>query len=475
MRRGTGVLLAAVLLAACTGGQGPPPPGHRPSVSPSPVASGSTSGGPHPASCQAAPPYANPAQGRPRYTLGVRLDLARGHVIGKESVTFTPDLPTGRLVFRLWPNAPPQAAEGAHLAVGRVQSGDTPLASRLTDPTTLEVTPPAPLAGGQSITVSMAFTLKLPGAVLDRLSHDGSTVLLGSFFPVLPWVDGQGWALDPPTTTLAEASTDPTADFDVTIRLPKGLELPHGIEILATGERDGPSHWTATAVRDFAIAVGSFKTATNVLYAPDPITVTVGIERTVAAPPPAQLLERIDETLGSLANHYGPYPWKSFSLVLVNVLERSGIEYPNLVFEGARGIDRVTTHEMAHQWFYSLVGNDQALDPWLDEALATWAAAQIDGYLPFIQQQPIHGVAENHVGSPMAFWDHHSRAYELGVYFRGVQALASLGSPDLIDCALRTYVAQRAYQVAVPGDLLDALDAVIPDATAKLASFGIHP
>ncbi len=28
-------------------------------------------------------------------------------------------------------------------------------------------------------------------------------------------------------------------------------------------------------------------------------------------------------------------------------------------------------HELSHQWFFSQVGNDQALEPWLDEALAT--------------------------------------------------------------------------------------------------------
>lgn len=461
------MVVAALVLADCTGGSGShhPPPSH----SPAPTPSGNGTGVSTSVRCPPPPSYSQPRADRSRYTLGVRLDVSHGIVHGKEALSFTPDLTTDQLVFRLWPNAPPQAAEGAHLSVGTIESNGQKLPAHLTDPTTLVVPMPQGIAAADTIVVSMPFTLTLPGAVLDRLSHDGTTVLLGSFFPVLPWVEGQGWALDPPTTTLAEASTDPTADFDVTIHVPKGLQ------VLASGQSDRPHHWAATAVRDFAIAIGHFKTATNVLYAPDPITVTIGVESTVAAPPLAQLLERIDETLGSLANRYGSYPWESFSLVLVNVLGRSGIEYPNLVFEGAQGIDRVTTHEIAHQWFYSLVGNDQARDPWLDEALATWAAAQVDGFLPFIQQQPIHGAAEDHVGSPMTFWDHHSSVYELGVYFRGVQALASLGSPALVDCALRTYVAQQAYRVATPSDLLDALDTVIPNATAKLAGFGIHP
>ena len=35
----------------------------------------------------------------------------------------------------------------------------------------------------------------------------------------------------------------------------------------------------------------------------------------------------------------------------------------------------VIVHEAAHQWWYSLVGNDQALHPWMDEGLAQYAVA----------------------------------------------------------------------------------------------------
>jgi aminopeptidase N len=36
-------------------------------------------------------------------------------------------------------------------------------------------------------------------------------------------------------------------------------------------------------------------------------------------------------------------------------------------------LESVIAHEAAHQWFYNLVGNDQADEPWLDEALAQYA------------------------------------------------------------------------------------------------------
>ena len=56
----------------------------------------------------------------------------------------------------------------------------------------------------------------------------------------------------------------------------------------------------------------------------------------------------------------------------------AGIEYPTLSFVGSGDFMRlVVDHETAHQWFYALVGNDQARDPWLDETLATWAQTRL--------------------------------------------------------------------------------------------------
>ena len=67
-----------------------------------------------------------------------------------------------------------------------------------------------------------------------------------------------------------------------------------------------------------------------------------------------------------------------------------GIEYPGLIamnrdlYDPAHDfgetpsavlLESTTAHEVGHQWFYNLVGNDQLDEPWLDEALtqyATW-------------------------------------------------------------------------------------------------------
>jgi hypothetical protein len=388
---------------------------------------------------------------------------------GRLRVAFRPDRGTDRLVFRLWPNAPTQRAEGADLSVTDVRSvdGSHSISTGSPDRTTLEVLPSPPLAAGDRIAVALRWRLRLPGSVLDRLSTGPDLAILGSFFPILAWQPGKGWATDPPTTALAEASTSPTADFDVRIRT-----APTDLRVLATGTEVAPGDWKAVAVRDFALAAGRFSISRTTVSLPHRATVTVGVQSGVHIGAGA-FTRQVADALVDLRATYGPYPWSGLSVVVTPNLERSGIEYPNMIFEGAQGLQRVTTHEVAHQWYYSLVGNDQARDPWLDELLATYASSRRDGILPYFRRLHFRGVARNHVGSPMSFWDHHATQYEPGVYFRGVQALLTLGSPESIDCALRAYVASNAYGIAEPDDLLRALSSVFPNAREELSRFGI--
>lgn len=49
----------------------------------------------------------------------------------------------------------------------------------------------------------------------------------------------------------------------------------------------------------------------------------------------------------------------------------SGMEYPGFVLLIAPNSPVV--REVAHQWWYGLVGNNEYADPWLDEAFAMYA------------------------------------------------------------------------------------------------------
>jgi len=405
-------------------------------------------------------------ESRPHYALVVRVHRGLKLVTGTLTVTFRAPLDHGtdRLVFRLWPNGPRYATVGARLAVSRVRAGEGASVSR-PDPTTLVVS--KALGAGQPAVASMSWRLVLPRKKGLRLKGGGDSIRLGSFFPLLAW-DGSDWARDAPTTlAAAEAWTSPTADFDVRVTQPPGLR------VLASGRRVGPGRWQARAVRDFTLAAGRFDLITGTARVPAPVRVTVGVEKTAGKrKSPQAFLRSAIASLQRYSALYRPYPWRTYTMVGMADLPEiaGGLEYPTLVYQPAASEN--AAHETAHQWFYSLVGNDQAHDPWLDEGLATWAESAVNGAPPF-EHATIPPESANRIGQPMSYWDRlGERRYFLGAYLQSYRALLSLGPRPEVDCALRRYVLNQAYRVARPRDLLLALQGFFPDAEQKLEGFG---
>lgn len=435
-----------------------------PATPPAAVVPGA-SAAPSTGACPPPPARAVPEATRPRYA--VRLDVrpAEGVASGEVRVRFVPDLGIDHLVFRLWPNGPRTASAGARAEVGGVAVGGRPAPSRLTDPTTLVVDLPDPVAAGTAVEASVGFVLRLPGEVNDRIFRSGDALRLGSFFPILPWEPGVGWALEPPARGFAEAQTAPAADVEL------ALTLPAGLGALTTGSPGPDGRIRAEGVRDLGVSVGRFRTATAVVVAPGPVRVTVGVAEGLGEDPGAHLAKVVG-VLAALARRYGPYPWPELTVAVTPGLH-GGIEYPAHVMLGPGRLGRTTTHELAHQWFYGLVGSDQARDPWLDEGLASWAEARVEGTLPAFLARTVPVVARGRAGAPMSWWDGHLDAYYRGVYVQTVQALAAAGPPDLVDCALASYVARNAWRLARPADLLAAVDAVLPAARPVLARFGL--
>lgn len=415
--------------------------------------------------CPSPPPRSQPRADRSRYTLTVEVKPADNIVDGTVSVRFTPDLPTDRLVFRLWPNGPRPASGGAQLTASSVTVDGRPAHVTGTNATTMEVRGEAPFAAGRAVTAAMSYRLKLPGPVLDRVSRTNDTIRLGSFFPILSWEPGRGWATEPPTAGFAEASTAATADFDTTVTVPPGFD------VLATGVPDGHGHWRAPLVSDFALSVGHFVMAEATVNAPNPVKVTVGVDEQVKESA-AAYLAKATKVLTDFGSRFGPYPWPAYTLSITPNLG-GGIEYPMHVMQGPHSMGRTTSHEIGHQWFFALVENDQGRDPWLDEGLATWAEYRFEGRSQTLLARGVPTGGKGKTGEPMTFWEPKQAIYYASVYIQGAQAVAALGPSDLVDCALRRYVALNAYRVATDRSFIDAVDDIFPNAAATVGRYGI--
>lgn len=421
------------------------------------------------AACPPTPPRRAPDPDRPRYEVGITVRPESGSwtVEGTTTVSFTPDLPTDRLVFRLWPNGPRQLEQGTSLEAGPVTVDGEARPSHLEMPTMLVVPLVRTLQPGETATASLPWVLDPPNRAKDRISAEGDSLRLGSFMPLLEWTRGVGWTTDPPTIQFHEAGAAPTADFDVTI------QAPPGYDVLVSGTPQGEGRWEAHAMRDVAVAVGHFETSTATAMAPHAVDVTAAVAEGIGESPDLYATNAV-QVLEDLSARYGAYPWDTFK-VSVTATITSGIEYPTHVLHGPGTYGATLSHEVGHQWFYALVGNNQAHHPWLDEGLSTWAEARADGTVTPYMARAIPTAAQGNVAEPIPFWDQRRSVFYTGVYVQGAQALGALGDHALVDCALRVYVAQNAYGLATDADLVAAAAAVFPDAAGTLARYGIRP
>jgi hypothetical protein len=423
--------------------------------------------------------YTPPDPKRPAIRLTFDVDAAHAHVTGTEHVTFTPDKPVTEVVFRLWPNGPGPAKNGGRIDVTRASlpTRYESLGAPKDRPGTLvALTLPAASPAGKAITVDLDFTVTLPRSDVDRWGHTSRTAWWASAHPLLAWVRGTGWATDPAVGLLGETATSEVARYDVTVT------APAADTVVGNGVTDAPVdagggrrrwHFANDRARDVAVAVGPFSLRRSDVGGV-PLVVAVSDELATGADAETVFGPVTELTTDSMLRHarrFGPFPFPSLTMVALKAVGGAGVEYPGLVMVGTRNYPGVVPHELGHQWFYGLVGDDQGRDPWLDEAFATYAEALFnadeDRYLGALD-------SPGRVGDPMTYWTKHGRDYSRVVYAKGAAALltarAAAGDGPF-DKLLRCYVNEHAYAVATPADIAAAL-APAPQSLAILREAG---
>jgi hypothetical protein len=154
-----------------------------------------------------------------------------------------------------------------------------------------------------------------------------------------------------------------------------------------------------------------------------------------------------------------PYSPERFVLVGGSMdMESSG-----LVFLDAElpADDYRVGHEVAHEWFHWLVGNDQLREPWLDEAFATYLGGGLvprhdDGYC---SELPVNSSAYRFPSVPLETYWTDCDGYVQTVYYKGSWLLDHvrdvMGEEAFFE-AIREYVAAHRFGVATGADLVAA-------------------
>ena len=303
-----------------------------------------------------------------RYTLDLRYeDRGAGVLSGSERIEFVNRGPAAlRSVWlRLWANGPDDCRP-RRIRV-EVEAPATAGAERVSC-TAMEVKVAAPVPPGGSGAISLRFEVR-GRRVADRFGRVRDTVLLGNVIPVLAVRDRRGLHLEP-YAKRGESFYSLGAQWDATLRLPQRLRAATTgatvSEEVAGGERT--LRVSTAQARDFSLAVGPLQT---VQASQGPVRVRVFAGRRVRGSRGALRIAR--RALRALGRRLGPYDSTELDVVLVRGGLGAGIgmEYPELVFSVPAA--DVITHEIAHQWWYGLVGNNQYREPWLDESFAQYS------------------------------------------------------------------------------------------------------
>jgi hypothetical protein len=422
------------------------------------------------------PTFASDIQEFPNATrywieLQVEFDPRREHgtMDGTARIRFTNDQPTAleELVVMLWPN---HAQYRAEMRAGPAMVADRLIAPR-TDPGGIvqHYLLPDALLPGESIDISLSFQLEISGPIGSRSPRrfgiTQGVLFAPTFYPIVPRIQDGEWMTEQ-APLAGDTTNSETAFYEV--RLTASEEHV----VVATGtevdRRSGDAGMqTLTFVsgpsRDFALALGPFLSETTVV---DGVQVTGWVIPEHRADL-SRMVEAAATQLRILNERIGPYRYRELDLVDVPGAF-GGIEYPGLVSigtVGGPGLIIPTVHEVGHQWFYGLIGDDQLLEPWLDEAAATYTevlyyeqvavAGTATGLLAdFREQVRAHPEAGTPIGLPVDGYAS-QREYGLFVYLKGAlffDALRSELGDDLFFRFLQDYYEAFRYQIATAED-----------------------
>jgi hypothetical protein len=338
-----------------------------------------------------------------------------------------------------------------------------------------------PLQPGDTVGLKVVYDFSLPSQAAvggERPLPIGYTSrqmnLVDWYLFVPPIRPGAGWLAHPPSY-YGEYLVYDQSDFDVNLRLVDG---PKGLIVAASAAAQADGDWLRyhrTASRTFALSIGSEYVVETAQVGQTSVSSYYFPANALAG---KRALQTTVEALKLYSQLFGTYPQDTLAVVEADFYD--GMEYDGLYFlsrafynlhKGDPGdyLVAIAAHETAHQWWYGIVGNDQANEPWLDEALCTyterifyehyypqavdwWRQYRIDYYHP---AGWVNTSVYNPQGVLQTYQDYRNAVYLNGARFMG--DLRTLVGDDAFFAFLKDYATHYAGKIAFQNDFFALL------------------
>lgn len=235
----------------------------------------------------------------------------------------------------------------------------------------LKVKLPKKYNKGKKLEVFYDYTLKIPFTTL-RYGYNNTSINMANFYPQVMRVDDYN--------PLGDPFYSEVANYDVNISVDKNYKvLASGdLKLVQEIENNNKHSFSAQNARDFAfVASNVLSVDTQVI---DDITVNYMYNNDAK---PKDTMNVAIQAIATFNKIFGKYPNKTLNICEVDFVH-GGMEFAGLIYiaRNTKDIERtkVVVHEIAHQWWYGMVGSDQINHSWQDEGLTEFSV-----YLYFLQ------------------------------------------------------------------------------------------
>ena len=361
------------------------------------------------------------------YTIDVELNDENHTLNGMEYIDYTNNSPNdlGFIWFHLWPNA--YKDNSTALCKQKVENGSTSLyyASENErgninglnfkvdgkivrwdyNPEHIDICKlilNKPIRAGESIRITTPFFVKIPDAKFSRLGHVDQSYMITQWYPKPAVYDNDGWH-PMPYLDQGEFYSE-FGSFDVSITLPSNYTVGATGDLQNIGEINRLNQlakatdtitkfsddlsfplsdlttktlrYTQNNIHDFGWFADKrfhvLKGEVEVPHTKEKVTLW-----TMFTNNEADLWKNSIEYMHDAVYYYslwnGDYPYKQCTAVDGTISAGGGMEYPNVTVIGKSAtaylLEEVIMHEVGHNWFYGMLGNNERLHPWMDEGL----------------------------------------------------------------------------------------------------------
>jgi len=409
-----------------------------------------------------------------KYVIDIVMDYDRHFLTVEENITYSNRTNTqlDSLTLAVAPNLSPNCFNLIHLAV----DGDS-VAKYNLNKQRLDVSLLHPLEPDSIVQLTLRYTLSLPH--LDQFNRinapvfgytDMQTNLINWYPFIVPFVNGE-WILHDPWW-YGDYLVYSKADYTINLLF---VDRENSPVVAASGSAEKIVDFTRYTLEDgraFALSI-SPKFEVSSMKVGD---ATVSSYYLPAYRKQGEAaMEASAQSIELFSEQFGAYPHSTYSIVqagLSDSREFSGLSFVSRnfyqLYDGTPNnyLTYVSVHAAAHQWWFDQVGNDPAIEPWLDESLATyserlyfekfhpdlvanWQADRVDFFRP---QGKIDAAIYDIVNHD---------TYKQAVYFNGMHFLQDLrqrvGEEPFL-AFLQDYYIQSKGQIITGEDFFRVLD-----------------